>query len=302
MQPDAAGHAGGRASLGRPLLTALLPILLFVGAFGVIAGNVVRPGRLGTLDRSVDEALQQHTETAATGKSFFKAVSKLGHSPTMGVLAGLAALVLLPAGQRVLAAVILLGLFANVPIDSGLKEWFQLERPPPPHGHVGRQSWGFPSGHALGSTVGYGLLGYVVVVFGCRRRWTRAAVVIALGVVVLLIGFSRMYLHAHYLSQVLGGFAAGAAWLVVCIAVLEELRRRLPVGAVQPGRPGWLLDGFALGGTVCLVAWLAIELVLGWFGRAVDLRWWADGLVFVAGGVLGLIASVIYVRGTRQAG
>ena len=304
MQPDAGERRGEqpsrvRAYVGRPVTVGLAVALLCVGAFGVVADNVVREGALVTLDRGIDDGLHRDMPSTPAGKAFFKAVSEVGGTRLIAVLLGAAALLLLPAGQRALAMVALLGLLVNAPIDEALKGYFQRERPPPPpQVHASDHSWGFPSGHALGSTVGYGLLAYVALVFACRRRWARAAVVAGLSLVVLLIGFSRMYLHAHYLSQVLGGFAAGAAWLTVCVVVLEVLRQRLGA-AVAPGSALWLLDRFAWGGTACLVGVLAVELGMGWLGQGLGLRWWIEALVFGAGGVLGLIGGAIYARGSR---
>jgi undecaprenyl-diphosphatase len=58
------------------------------------------------------------------------------------------------------------------------------------------------------------------------RRGVRVALVAGTVGMVLLIGFSRVYLGAHYLSDVLGGYLAGAAWLATCITGLENFRRR----------------------------------------------------------------------------
>jgi undecaprenyl-diphosphatase len=50
-------------------------------------------------------------------------------------------------------------------------------------------------------------------------------VVLAAGLLVVLIGFSRLYLGVHYLSDVLAGMAAGSAWLALCWTVVGTLRR-----------------------------------------------------------------------------
>ena len=79
--------------------------------------------------------------------------------------------------------------------------WRRVDLPPSPS---------FPSGHALESTAVYGGL---ALTLGRRlRRRCPRAVVFALGVALpLLIGFSRVYLSVHYLTDVLAGWAAGLA-------------------------------------------------------------------------------------------
>ena len=86
-------------------------------------------------------------------------------------------------------------------------------------------SYSFPSGHAMESVIMYGMLAY----FGALTLQSgRARVAIVLGGVflVLLIGFSRMFLGAHYFSDVIGGYAAGGVLLSVSIAGTETIRRR----------------------------------------------------------------------------
>lgn len=110
-------------------------------------------------------------------------------------------------------------------ITLGLKQLFQRPRPTWTTVFATESSWGFPSGHALGSVVAYGMLVYIILVLA-TRPWVRRSIPVVLGLLVLAIGLSRLFLGVHYLSDVLAGYAAGAVWLGTCITACEVLRHR----------------------------------------------------------------------------
>jgi membrane-associated phospholipid phosphatase len=91
----------------------------------------------------------------------------------------------------------------------------------------------FPSGHAQGATVGFGMLVLVFLPIVPRRGrawlWTGAAGAVA------LIGFSRIALGVHYLSDVVGGFVIGAAWLLAMTAAFSAWRQERRRPAVHIG-------------------------------------------------------------------
>ena len=105
-----------------------------------------------------------------------------------------------------------------------LNHAFHRQRPFFENPLVTLSGYSFPSGHAMGSTLFYGLLAWFVALALRRWRW-RVLVILGAFLVVLLIGFSRIYLGAHYLSDVLGAMAAGVAWLALCITGVSTLRR-----------------------------------------------------------------------------
>ncbi|MEK7399739.1 MAG: phosphatase PAP2 family protein, partial [Candidatus Poribacteria bacterium] len=83
----------------------------------------------------------------------------------------------------------------------------------------------FPSGHAMLSMVFYGMVSYFII--RQIRQWKfRLLVVVAMGFVIFLIGFTRIYLQVHYLSDVIAGFAGGLFWLTICVTGLEIYRKR----------------------------------------------------------------------------
>jgi undecaprenyl-diphosphatase len=92
----------------------------------------------------------------------------------------------------------------------------------------------FPSGHSQAAVVGYGvlLLVFLPVLSGV---WRRVAVAIAV-LMVLAIGFSRVALAAHYVSDVLAGYLLGAAWITAMTALFSIWRIERGRPPVQPTR------------------------------------------------------------------
>ncbi len=80
----------------------------------------------------------------------------------------------------------------------------------------------FPSGHAMLSVVIYGFIGYLLAHHFRRWRWWIVSLIIVL---IVLIGFSRVYLGVHWFTDIVAGQAAGLTWLMACLLNLEIYRR-----------------------------------------------------------------------------
>jgi undecaprenyl-diphosphatase len=80
---------------------------------------------------------------------------------------------------------------------------------------------GFPSGHALSLVVFFGLMIYLIATASRRRRRWRVLACGVCAATVLLVAFSRLYLDVHWLSDVVGGLAAGTAYLLLAIWIVE---------------------------------------------------------------------------------
>lgn len=85
--------------------------------------------------------------------------------------------------------------------------------------------YSFPSGHSMISAAFYGFLIYLCVVF-VKPPWSRV-ISVALALLVLAIGVSRIYLGVHYASDVIGGFLAGFSWLIMFITLTRAYVHRL---------------------------------------------------------------------------
>lgn len=105
-------------------------------------------------------------------------------------------------------------------LNTLLKAWFAHPRPVISQPQITTLYDGFPSGHTLMAVITYGLLAYFLI-STLLHPWQRVLVIASAVVLILFIGFSRMYLAVHYSSDVLAGFAVGGMWLSICITVLS---------------------------------------------------------------------------------
>ena len=83
-------------------------------------------------------------------------------------------------------------------------------------------TYSFPSGHAMGTTAVYTALAIIVA----RRTRHTPFVIAGSAVMIILIALSRVYLGAHYLSDVVGGVLLGLAWVLVVLLALTIRERR----------------------------------------------------------------------------
>jgi membrane-associated phospholipid phosphatase len=110
---------------------------------------------------------------------------------------------------------------SSVLIMELLKAWFNRPRPlipllEPAHG------LSFPSGHAMSSVTFFGLLIYFI--WQSRmNRYLRVLLISFLILLILIIGFSRIYLRVHYASDVIGGFCMGIIWLTLSLWIIRRM-------------------------------------------------------------------------------
>ena len=92
-------------------------------------------------------------------------------------------------------------------------------------GHVGmaRNSFSFPSGHATMAAVTYLTLGVLLARVQKRRRMKLYLLTVAL-ILVLLVGFTRVYLGVHWPTDVLAGWCIGTAWALGCWLIATWLQ------------------------------------------------------------------------------
>jgi len=121
-------------------------------------------------------------------------------------------------------AVLWLSVFGGMILNLLLKSVFQRARPSFEVPILSLTGYSFPSGHTMAATVLYTVIG-VYLVAHCKRFSARVVVVLSAVLLILVVAFSRIYLGAHYLTDVLGAIAEGLAWLSLCFTFMYSCCR-----------------------------------------------------------------------------
>ncbi|MEO8084091.1 MAG: bifunctional DedA family/phosphatase PAP2 family protein [Ardenticatenales bacterium] len=218
--------------LGLQLTVGLVVIVAASWLFAGIAEDVVHLDPIVSLDLAVNTYLSARTEPRFTSAM---SIVSLGGGPSILVLGVLVAIYLLWRRRWADTLMLLVAAGGGEVLALLLKAVFVRPRPFLVDPLQALKSYSFPSQHAMGSIVFYGLMGYLIIRDASSWR-RRVATAVAVPLIVALIGFSRIYLGVHYVSDVLGGYAAGIAWLACTISGVETVRRRFtrPLDPASP--------------------------------------------------------------------
>lgn len=184
-------------------------------AFGHIVEDYLTGDPLVRWDVEFSRWLHEHSSRALV--SAFEVFTWAGSVPVLALLTVGVALLLLRQGRVDEAALLSLGALGIELVNPLLKLIFH--RPRPELAYVHLDSYSFPSGHAAGSAAVYALVLYLLARHATVRWQLLAAT--AYVALVATIGFSRLYLEVHYLSDVLAGLSLGAAWASGCLLLYE---------------------------------------------------------------------------------
>lgn len=211
------------AWLGLHLTVGAVVIFIATVLFAEIAWRTGAHSHFAQTDKAVASWFHNHLTpagvVAARTASFFGSVLFVAGA------ACVAAVLLLRTQMWNRLMLVVLATAGGGLLNLALKHVFHRNRPVLENPLVTLSSYGFPSGHTMGATIFYGLLALLALGIWTRPI-QRAATICAAALLVGAIGCSRIYLGAHFLSDVLGAFAAGIAWLAFSWTGLEMIRRK----------------------------------------------------------------------------
>ena len=195
--------------------------------FAALSEGVMEGGELTTPDRPVLDWLVAHRTGGLT--AVLRVVTDLGGTVALSII-GLMVAGSVARQTRSWRPVVLL---ATVAAGSSLltvaaKTLVGRPRPPAATALVGGNGFAFPSGHALNTAAIVGACAVVLWRYRRARVWSVAGA----AVVILLVGFSRLYLGVHWLTDVLAAYALGIGWLTA-VATIFHLARPEPAKPPQ---------------------------------------------------------------------
>lgn len=207
-----------RSFFGLPVTLLSLAFLYALGGSLGLLQDIITSAPILSLDLRLENLLSYFRDAELVRA--FLVVTALGTWPVALAAALAASGAFLAWRKRVYFYALWLALSGSAAF--ALLEKMFVHRPRPsgsiPFYHEGGLS--FPSGHATTAVALYGFLTYAALRHLRGVRAKTAALFTGLFVIVML-GFSRMYLGVHYVSDVLGGYLLGALWLIIGIAVVE---------------------------------------------------------------------------------
>jgi len=214
--------------LGLHLTIGLFVSIAALLLFGMLTEDVVHHESLTAVDLAFTSWIRAHS--TPFGDRVAVVVSYAGGSEAMTIIG----LVVAVALARRRAWIMFYGWIAAF-AGGGVLDWLlkRIIRRPRPIGadrFLNGFSFSFPSGHSMGSLIGFGMFAYVLITFWPPARRYPGVVVLAAVVLFLLVGWSRLYLGVHYLSDVIAGFAGGIVWLSACVTGIEFAARRTAKG------------------------------------------------------------------------
>lgn len=196
------------------LVVGLAVSVFVVWAFAEVTEEVIE-GESRAFDRAVLLWVEANVPAWLDGP--MRAVTTLGYYRVVLPLLAATVTIFYLVRWRLSAVLLVVSTAGSIVLTTVLKFVFRRARPDIIETGYSASFYSFPSGHA---TVAVGFYGALTLILAYRLRGLARWAVAAAGVlIILLIGFSRLYLGVHYLTDVLAGFLAAPLWLVSVGAV-----------------------------------------------------------------------------------
>jgi undecaprenyl-diphosphatase len=215
----------------RLTLCSVAFLLVFI-PFGLLLKAVLDEGLLVRIDTAAARHLHDWVRESEVGVWLLKTLTLLGKPVWLAIITIPAVLFCWHRKHVRLALFLVVTTIGGGLLDTAVK--LAVDRPRPSLEFPIATAFGksFPSGHAMSSVVVYGSL--LLVFFPVMSRAWRRRAFVGFVTLMLVIGFTRLALGVHYLTDVLGGYVLGLAWLAASTAAFSIWRVERGRPAVEP--------------------------------------------------------------------
>lgn len=204
---------------GLPLTIFVIVFLVLLGTFLGITSAIVNSYSIVKVDATFAHFLFDHRTPGLT--QFFYVMTNFGGQIVIISLVMISLTYLYFKKELMYLYALLLTFMGTEASVFLIKIFINRDRPGEDLAFYLEESKSFPSGHAAASMAFFGFVTYYLIHHFSKRNYRALAV--TCGVLVIgLIGFSRLYLGVHFLSDVLGGFLVAGLWLVAAITFRER--------------------------------------------------------------------------------
>lgn len=208
-------------AFGLATTVALVIVGATAWAFFELFESVVGVDGIARLDQPVQRFFTDHRTAWLT--TTMKLISLFGSVPGM-LLAGALALIFVQTRRRPALATLVAAIGGAAGLSRIIKALVHRSRPPSIDAAAVFDGYAFPSGH---TTAAVAICAVTAYLLARRRSWrVRVWITVSAVTVAIAVGFSRAYLGAHWLTDVVGGLLVGGAWSVAIIAVSREIALR----------------------------------------------------------------------------
>lgn len=191
-------------------------VLVFIGvAVGV---------QTGYLD-GFDDAVRYRVYSIRNEKltMFWKFITHSGDSEVV-IMLGIV-LLLVKSLRKKYGVKFAIAALSSTALYQGMKYIFQRPRPDIALRLIEESGYSFPSGHSMNCLVSYGILAYLILKY-CENARLAKILSVGLGLIIILIGLSRVYVGVHFPTDVIGGWSLGIAVLVAMMYAFEKFDGR----------------------------------------------------------------------------
>ena len=202
-----------------------IAVLVFIGvAVGV---------QTGYLD-GFDDAVRYRVYSIRSEKltMFWKFITHSGDSEIV-IMLGIV-LLLVKSLRNKYGVKFAIAALSSTALYQGMKYIFQRPRPDIALRLIEESGYSFPSGHSMNCLVSYGILAYLILKY-CENARLAKIFSVGLGLIIILIGLSRVYVGVHFPTDVIGGWSLGIAVLVAMMYAFEKFDGRCENLCVMKG-------------------------------------------------------------------